>query len=41
MDSADVFEINYETYVKSQILHYANLFVGEQRYTEVKERYEL
>lgn len=41
IDSADVYEINRETYVWSQIMHYANLFAGERRYTEVKERYEL
>ena len=41
IDSADVFKINFATCVKSQILHYANLFAGEERYKEVKERYEL
>ncbi|MBQ8648559.1 MAG: CapA family protein [Clostridia bacterium] len=41
LDSADVYKINYATYIKSQILHYANLFAGEERYKEVQERYEL
>ena len=41
MDSVDVWNINQEVYVKSQILHYANLFAGEERYQEVQERYEL
>ncbi|MBQ8605902.1 MAG: CapA family protein [Clostridia bacterium] len=41
IDSADIFKINRETYVKSQILHYANLFAGEDRYKQVEERYEL
>ncbi len=41
MDSADVYNISHETYVKSQILHYANLFAGKNRYKNVKERYDL
>lgn len=40
-DSADVYGVNGETYVKSQILHYANLFAGEEKYENVEERYEL
>ena len=41
IDSADVFKIKNETYLRSQILHYANLFAGKEQYTEVAERYEL
>lgn len=41
IDSADLFKIKDETHLKSDILHYANLFAGEEKYTEVKERYEL
>ena len=41
LDSADVYKINYATDIKSRILHYANLFAGEERYKEVQERYEL
>lgn len=41
MDSADVFRIKNETYIKNQILSSANLFAGKQCYKEVEERYKL
>ena len=41
VDSADIYGLRDETYLKSQILHYANLFAGEAVYGEVKERYKL
>ncbi len=41
LDSYDVHKINNETYVRQEILRYANLFAGEEKYKEVKEEYEL
>lgn len=41
VDSAEVYKLSGETHLKSDILHYANLFAGGKRYKEVQERYEL
>ena len=41
IDSADVFKIKEEPHLRSDILRYANLFAGEEKYNEVSERYEL
>lgn len=41
IDSADVFKIKDEPHLRSDILRYANLFAGEEKYNEVRERYEL
>ena len=41
IDSADAYNFGREAHVKLPILYYANLFVGEERYKEVKEVYEL
>lgn len=41
VDSAEVYKLSGETHLKSDILHYANLFAGVKRYKEVQERYEL
>ena len=41
VDSADVLKIKNETYLRMEILRYANLFAGEERYTQVQEIYEL
>ena len=41
IDSSDLFAIKNETHLFSDILHYANLFAGEKKYTNIQERYEL
>ena len=41
IDSYDVYKKRDETYLKEKILRYANWFAGSNRYTEVKEIYEL
>lgn len=41
VDSADVYRIKGEAHLKSDILHYANLFAGKEKYDKVQERYEL
>jgi hypothetical protein len=41
IDSSDLFAIKNETHLFSDILHYANLFAGEEKYTNIQERYEL
>lgn len=41
IDSSDLFTIKDETHLFSDILHYANLFAGEEKYTNIQERYEL
>ncbi len=40
-DSADLYKIKKEARLKSDILHYANLFAGKEKYHEVQEKYEL
>ncbi len=41
IDSKDLLDIKNETHLRSDILHYANLFAGQEKYSEIKERYEL
>ena len=41
INSADVYKIKPESHLKSDILHYANLFAGKEKYYEVKDRYEI
>lgn len=41
IDSYDVYKTTNATFLKEQILRYANLFAGERKYEKVQERYEL
>ncbi|MCI5971035.1 MAG: CapA family protein [Oscillospiraceae bacterium] len=41
VNAADVYSIKPESHLRLDILRYANLFVGEERYKEVQERYEI
>lgn len=41
IDSYDLYKIKSESHLRCDILHYANLFAGEEKYTKVEERYEL
>ena len=41
VNSAKVYKIKAETHLKCDILRYANLFVGKEKYKEVQERYEI
>ena len=41
VDSCDVYRERRETSLWSRIIGFANLFIGENRYNEVMERYEL
>ena len=41
IDSYDVYKKTNATFLKEQILRYANLFAGERKYEKVQERYEL
>lgn len=41
IDSYDLYKIKSESHLRCDILHYANLFAGEEKYTKVQERYEL
>lgn len=41
IDSADVYKIRDEVHLRSDILRFANLFAGEEKYIYVEERYEL
>ena len=41
VNAADVYSIKPESHLRLDILRYANLFVGEEKYKEVQERYEI
>ena len=41
VDSSDVYKIRDEVHLRSDILRFANLFAGEEKYMYVEERYEL
>jgi len=41
VDSADVYSIDRSPHLASDILHYANLFAGEEKFDKVQERYSI